>query len=104
MSEDEAEQDGAAPTPVTAVAVAAEVPVSHTTKVRIETPGATIEVEAKAALDEVARTALDLFHQAGGWPRENYRSSGFATAERRDTPAVQPSSMPWAPADFPAQP
>ena len=69
----------------------------HSTKVRIETPGATIEIDAKAELDVVARTALRLFHEAGGWPREDVRSAGFATAERRDTPTVQPGSMPWAP-------
>ncbi|MEV7625100.1 hypothetical protein [Actinoplanes sp. NPDC089786] len=95
--------DPVTPTPVAAVTVAAEVPNSPITKIRIETPGATIEVEAKESLDVVARTALDLFHRAGGWPQENVRAAGFATAERRDSPAAQPSSMPWAPGAYPIQ-
>jgi hypothetical protein len=91
---------------VTAVALAADASDTRTippTKVRIETPGATIEIEAKATLDVVAQTALQLFHQVGGWPHETPRSSGFAATDRRDTPPAQPSSMPWAPGAYPVQ-
>ncbi len=77
--------------------------VTHATKVKIETPGATVEIEAQAGLEEVAQTALRLFHQAGGWPRENTHAAGFAAAERRDTPPVQPSGMYSAPGSYPVQ-
>jgi hypothetical protein len=73
------------------------------TKVRIETPGATVEVEASESLDTVAAVALRLFREAGGWPKEETRSAGFAHAERRDTPPTQASSMPWAPGAYPVQ-
>lgn len=73
------------------------------TKVRVETPGATVDIEAYEPLDEVVATALRLFHEAGGWPRENTRSAGFAQAERRDTPSTQASSMPYAPGAYPVQ-
>jgi hypothetical protein len=76
---------------------------SHPVKIRIDTPGATVEVEAHAGLHEVAQVALGLFHQAGGWPQDNSRSAGFASAERRDFPPAQPSSMDWAPGGYPVQ-
>ncbi|MEE6258151.1 hypothetical protein [Plantactinospora sonchi] len=76
---------------------------SHQTKVRIDTPGATIEIEANEPLSEVVATALRLFHEAGGWPQVPYRSAGFAQAERRDTLPVQPSSMPYGPGSYPIQ-
>jgi hypothetical protein len=73
------------------------------TKVRIETPGATVEIEAHEALDIVAATALRLFREAGGWPQEKVRSAGFAQTERRDTPPTQASSMEYAPGAYPVQ-
>ncbi|RKR87366.1 hypothetical protein BDK92_1641 [Micromonospora pisi] len=73
------------------------------TKVRIETPGASIDIEAHEPLGEVVATALRLFHEAGGWPRENTRSAGFAQTERRDSPSTQASSMPYAPGAYPVQ-
>ncbi|MEO3745204.1 hypothetical protein [Plantactinospora sp. B5E13] len=76
---------------------------AHQTKVRIDTPGATIEIEANEPLSEVVATALRLFHEAGGWPQVPYRSAGFAQAERRDTLPVQPSSMPYGPGSYPIQ-
>lgn len=72
-------------------------------KVRIETPGATVEVEAHESLDTVAAVALRLFREAGGWPKEGTKSAGFVQAERRDTPPTQASSMPWAPGAYPVQ-
>jgi len=76
---------------------------AHQTKVRIDTPGATIEIEANEPLAEVVATALRLFHEAGGWPQVPYRSAGFVQAERRDTLPVQPSSMPYGPGAYPVQ-
>jgi hypothetical protein len=73
------------------------------TKVRIETPGATIDIEAHEPLGEVVATAMRLFHEAGGWPREQTRSAGFAQTERRDFPPPQSSSMPYAPGAYPVQ-
>ncbi|WP_329102771.1 hypothetical protein OG792_24830 [Micromonospora sp. NBC_01699] len=73
------------------------------TKVRIETPGASIDIEAHEPLAEVVDTALRLFHEAGGWPREQTRSAGFAQTERRDFPPPQSSSMPYAPGAYPVQ-
>lgn len=76
---------------------------SNPTKVRIDTPGATIEIEANEPLAEVVATALRLFHEAGGWPQVVTRSAGFTQAERRETPPVQPSSMPYGPGAYPVQ-
>ncbi|MFY1688627.1 hypothetical protein [Plantactinospora sp. WMMB782] len=76
---------------------------ANPTKVRIDTPGATIEIEANESLAEVVATALRLFHEAGGWPQVNSRAAGFAQAERRDTYPVQPSSMPYGPGSYPVQ-
>ena len=76
---------------------------SGQTKVRIETPGATVEVEAHESLDTVSTVALRLFREAGGWPKEETRSAGFIQNERRDTPAAQASSMEWAPGAYPIQ-
>ncbi|MEO3930793.1 hypothetical protein ABGB07_44155 [Micromonosporaceae bacterium B7E4] len=76
---------------------------ANPTKVRIDTPGATIEIEANESLAEVVATALRLFHEAGGWPQVNSRSAGFAQAERRETYPVQPSSMPYGPGSYPVQ-
>ncbi|WP_306215757.1 hypothetical protein [Actinoplanes sp. RD1] len=93
--------DDDAPATPPLIAVTPQPP--QATKVKIETPGATVEVEAHAGLEEVARVALQLFHQAGGWPQEPPRASGFASTERRDTPPAQASSMPWAPGGYPVQ-
>jgi hypothetical protein len=76
---------------------------SNPTKVRIDTPGASIEIEANESLAEVVATALRLFHEAGGWPQVDSRSAGFAQAERRETYPVQPSSMPYGPGSYPVQ-
>ncbi|MFK3979700.1 hypothetical protein ACI2K4_04895 [Micromonospora sp. NPDC050397] len=73
------------------------------TKVRIDTPGATVEIEANEPLDSVVRTALRLFHEAGGWPQQSNRGTGFAQLERRDTPTTQASAMPYAPGAYPVQ-
>ncbi|MEV4756675.1 hypothetical protein AB0J86_16380 [Micromonospora sp. NPDC049559] len=73
------------------------------TKVRIDTPGASIEIEAHEPLGNVVETALRLFHEAGGWPQQNTRAAGFAQSERRDTPPAQASSMPYAPGAYPVQ-
>lgn len=91
------------------VAVSTDVPTVAVTarpgptKVRIETPGATIDIEAHEPLSEVVATALRLFHEAGGWPQEQTRSAGFAQTERRDFPPPQSSSMPYAPGAYPVQ-
>jgi hypothetical protein len=76
---------------------------SHPTKVRIDTPGASVEIEANESLAEVVATAMRLFHEAGGWPQVDSRSAGFAQAERRETYPVQPSSMPYGPGSYPVQ-
>jgi len=73
------------------------------TKVRIDTPGASIDIEAQESLDTVVATALRLFHEAGGWPQDRSRSAGFATLERRDFASAQPSSMESAPGQYPVQ-
>lgn len=90
------------------VAVSADLPtVAVTTrpgptKVRIETPGATIDIEAHEPLGEVVATALRLFHEAGGWPREQTRSAGFAQTERRDFPRPSPARCRTPPAPTPS--
>ncbi|GAB3141218.1 hypothetical protein GCM10027290_13470 [Micromonospora sonneratiae] len=73
------------------------------TKVRLDTPGVTVEIEAHESLETVVTTAMRLFHEAGGWPREIRQSAGFAQVERRDSAPVQPSSMPYAPGPYPVQ-
>ncbi|MGI5211401.1 hypothetical protein [Plantactinospora sp. CA-290183] len=97
----------AAPVPVAVVPAQASPPPGenqpHPTKVRIETPGATIDIEANEPLAEVVATALRVFHEAGGWPQVNRGSAGFAQLERRDTHPVQPSSMPYGPGAYPIQ-
>lgn len=104
MSDDATAHNDATAESTPPVSVSIATPAAPTTtKVRIDTPGASVEIEAHADLDVVAGTALRLFQQAGGWPRENTRAAGFATAERRDTPAAQPSSMEWAPGGYPVQ-
>ena len=78
-------------------------PPAHPTKVRIDTPGVSIEVEAHEPLDVVAATAMRLFQEAGGWPQEPLRTSGFVQAERRDSPPAQASGMPHGPGPYPVQ-
>ncbi|MBN1173318.1 MAG: hypothetical protein JXA67_14185 [Micromonosporaceae bacterium] len=78
-------------------------PESPTTKVRIDTPGVTVDIEAHETLGVVAATALRLFSEAGGWPQDRSRSAGFAQIERRETPPAQASSMEWAPGSYPVQ-
>jgi len=73
------------------------------TKVRVDTPGATVEIEAHEPLEQVVATAMRLFHEAGGWPQESRYAAGFAQIERRDTPPVQASSMPYGPGPYPVQ-
>jgi hypothetical protein len=78
-------------------------PPAHPTKVRIDTPGVSIELEAHEPLDAVAATAMRLFQEAGGWPQEPLRTSGFVQTERRDSPPVQASAMPQGPGPYPVQ-
>lgn len=73
------------------------------TKVRIDSPGITIEVEADDPLDACAAKALALFEEAGGWPRRDETTAFGFTAERRPHPAAQPSSMPGFPHPYPIQ-
>ncbi|MGW0435553.1 hypothetical protein ACWDV4_23815 [Micromonospora sp. NPDC003197] len=73
------------------------------TKVRVDTPGVTVEIEAHEPLDQVVATAMRVFHEAGGWPQENRYAAGFAQVERRDAAPVQASSMPYAPGPYPVQ-
>lgn len=73
------------------------------TRVRIDSPGITIDLDADEPMDAVTTKALEVFHKAGGWPRTSVGPAfGFA-AELRHTPAAQPSGMPCAPAPYPAQ-
>jgi hypothetical protein len=97
-----------APSPAPAVAPEPSATLAITTppnptKVRIDTPGASIEIEAHEPLDSVVATAMRLFHEAGGWPQQQSQSAGFAQSERRDTPPAQPSSMPYGPGAYPVQ-
>jgi len=96
-------EPGPPPTAVAGPPKPADSSSSSPTKVRIDTPGASIEIEANESLAEVVATALRLFHEAGGWPQVNSRSAGFAQAERRETYPVQPSSMPYGPGSYPVQ-
>ena len=72
------------------------------TKVRIDSPGVTVEIDAEEPLDVVLPKAMGAFHDAGGWPRESGPAFGFQ-AERRSTPPAQPSGMRWAPGPYPIQ-
>ena len=72
-------------------------------KVRIDTPGVSVDIEAHEPLDTVAATAMRLFREAGGWPQDTSRSPGFSMLERRDTPPTQASAMPHAPGPYPTQ-
>lgn len=60
-------------------------------RVKIDTPGVTVEVEAnEASINELGDQALKLFHEAGGWPQKEHGSFGFgSSAERRWTPDHQ---------------
>lgn len=74
------------------------------TKVRIDTPGATVEVDADGDLTEVAAEALRLFNAAGGWPRNPAGPAmGFSSADRRYTPPAQSSGMRQSPRPYPVQ-
>lgn len=53
-------------------------------KVKTDTPGVTVEIEATGTLDAVAKKALRLFQDAGGWPQPTPSAVGFS-AERRGT-------------------
>lgn len=75
------------------------------TRVRIDTPGATIEIESDEPLSVVSRKALKLFERAGGWPQDGHGpAAGFSAMERRWTPESNGSAMlsPPAPAGFAA--
>jgi hypothetical protein len=95
--------------PAVAVPAPAVVPVAPAAeaqpvaKVRIDTPGVTIDIEASESLECVAATALRLFREAGGWPKDQNRATGFAQIERRDAPPAQASSMREAPGAYPIQ-
>lgn len=73
------------------------------TKVKIDSPGISIELEAEEPMAAVTARALELFHEAGGWPRPRSASTGFASTERRSTAPVQASSMWDAPGPYPVQ-
>jgi hypothetical protein len=75
----------------------------HVTKVRIDTPGVTVEVDADGNLADVAARALQLYRDAGGWPQPAGAAVGFASTERRPAAAVQPSGMRCAPGPYPVQ-
>lgn len=72
-------------------------------RVRIDTPGVTVEIEAAEPVSDLAEKALDLFHRAGGWPQHKTGSVGFAVTERRPSLDAQPSSMPAYPHPYPVQ-
>lgn len=75
------------------------------TKVRIDTPGTTIEIESDEPLSVVSRKALKLFERAGGWPQDGHGpAAGFSAMERRWTPESNGSAMrvPPAPVGFAA--
>lgn len=75
------------------------------TKVRIDTPGVTIEIESDEPLSSVSRKALQLFKRAGGWPQSDPGpASGFASTDRRWSPQSNGSAMrgPVAPVGFAA--
>lgn len=60
------------------------------TKVRIDTPGVTVEIEADDTLNEVTDKALKTFHEAGGWPQQQPgRVLGFQVP-----PATASSEVP----------
>jgi len=102
----EVAQTVAAPTvaaPAAVVPVVPAVEAQPVAKVRIDTPGVTIDIEASESLECVAATALRLFRDAGGWPKDQNRSTGFAQIERRDAPPAQASSMREAPGAYPIQ-
>lgn len=52
-------------------------------KVKIDTPGATIELEAEGDLDTVSAEALRLFNAAGGWPQIRTLTTGFGSGQER---------------------
>lgn len=73
------------------------------TRVRIDSPGITIDLDADEPMDAVTTKALEVFHAAGGWPQTGVGPAfGFA-AELRHTPPAQPSGMPCAPGPYPTQ-
>lgn len=72
-------------------------------RVKIDTPGVTVEIEAAEPVSELAEKALELFHRAGGWPQQKTGSVGFAVTERRPSLDAQPSSMPMYPHPYPVQ-
>lgn len=60
-------------------------------RVKIDTPGVTVEIEAnEASAKELGELALQLFRDAGGWPQTEARGIGFAATERRYTPDTEP--------------
>lgn len=51
-------------------------------KIEIDSPGVTIRIDDEATtIDDLARLALALYRDAGGWPQPTAGSVGF-TAER----------------------
>lgn len=74
------------------------------TKVKIDTPGVTVEVEADGELSDVAAKALQVFTEAGGWPQPTQGpATGFQLTDRRWTPPTQSSSMHQSPGPYPIQ-
>ena len=73
------------------------------TKVRIDSPGVTVEIEADGTLDEVTDKALHAFREAGGWPQPRPGPAFGFHADRRWTPPAQPSGMNRSPGPYPIQ-
>lgn len=70
------------------------------TRVKIDTPGVTVELDGDGSVHELSREALRLFRKAGGWPQGvEGPAYGFAV-EKRTTPPAQPSAMRWAPGPY----
>lgn len=78
-------------------------------EVCIDTPGPTITVKAAVPLADAEAAALRIYdHTRRDWPRQAPQPGmvhgvGFQ-GEIRDTPDAQPSSMYWAPGQYPVQP
>jgi hypothetical protein len=66
------------------------------TRVKIDTPGVTVELDGDGSVHDLARQALRLFRRAGGWPPGNDGpATGFASAERREDARYQAHGDAW---------
>lgn len=80
------------------------------TEIIIDTSGPTITIRAAVPLDEAVAAAERLYQRAAQDypPRRPEPQPGLAhgvgfQGELRDTPPAQPSSMYWAPGQYPIQ-